>query len=344
MNFFFTICSNNYLGQAKVLGESLKIHEPDSHFIVALVDEFIKEIDYDSFPFEVLTIRSIEPNIDVLADKYNIIELNTCVKPRIFEFLRTERAAQTAIYLDPDIKVYSPFEEVRQAFLTGSSIVLTPHIYTPIPRDGKTPGENAFLNFGIYNLGFIALRYTDESARFISWWKDWTYYSGYFNVKDGMFVDQLPINLAPIFFKEVHILNHRGYNMAPWNLHERKLSRRGDDTMVNEGEQLRFFHFSSFRLDSEEWPGRFYTRFSLQDRPDLRLVSDSYNEDLKQAGYAYFATFPCIYVTRQKKKQSEKTLAEWKKKPFYKRILIKAARRVSPPIKRIVRAGLNSFQ
>ena len=340
---FFTICSNNYLAQAKVLGDSLRDQEPASAFLVVLVDELADTIDYKALPFEVIPIRAIEPEIDALADKYNIIELNTCVKPRIFEYLRTERSAETAIYLDPDIKVYSPFTEVHQAFDEGSSIVLTPHIFSPIPRDGKTPGENAFLNFGIYNLGFIAVRYTPESSRFISWWKDWTYQSGYFNVKDGMFVDQLPINLVPLFFGEVSILKHPGYNMAPWNLHERYLSRFGEKILVNDKDQLRFFHFSSFRLDSPLWPGAFYTRFSIDDRPDLSIVSNDYNADLKKAGYSGYITLPCAYVVRQKKRMEEQTRSEWQKKPPVKRLLLRVIRRVTPFVKRVMRSAVNSF-
>lgn len=338
---FFTICSNNYLAQARVLGDSLREQEPGSSFLVVLVDELTDAIDYTSFPFEVLTIRSIEPGIDVLADKYNIIELNTCVKPRIFEYLHAERGAETAVYLDPDIKVYSPFAEVREAFGEGYSIVLTPHVCSPIPRDGKTPGENAFLNFGIYNLGFIAVRFTPESSRFIAWWKDWTYQSGYFNVKDGMFVDQLPINLAPLFFGEVFILKHLGYNMAPWNLHERVLSKPGADILVNGKEPLRFFHFSSFRLDSDLWPGKFYTRYDIKDRPDLSLVSESYNADLKKAGYSGYISLPCTYVVRLKKRMEQESLSEWQKKPPMKRLLLRVIRRVSPFVRRVVGSAVN---
>ncbi len=102
-----------------------------------------------------------------------------------------------------------------QKYLENYSIVLVPHIYTPIPMDGKTPQESNFLNYGIYNLGFIAVKNTTISVQFIRWWKDTTYNFGFFSVKDGLFVDQLPINLVPIFFEEVYIITHFGYNMAP---------------------------------------------------------------------------------------------------------------------------------
>ena len=44
--------------------------------------------------------------------------------------------------------------------------------------------------------------------------KEQTYKMGYFRLSEGLFVNQLPINLVPLFFKGVYILDDRGYNMA----------------------------------------------------------------------------------------------------------------------------------
>ena len=38
-----------------------------------------------------------------------------------------------------------------------NEILVVPHINTPIELDGKIPGENLFLKYGIYNLGFIGI-------------------------------------------------------------------------------------------------------------------------------------------------------------------------------------------
>ena len=45
----FTLCSNNYLAQAKTLGDSFKKHHPDFEFIIGLVDDFSDQIDYTAF-------------------------------------------------------------------------------------------------------------------------------------------------------------------------------------------------------------------------------------------------------------------------------------------------------
>ncbi|HEY4155525.1 MAG TPA: hypothetical protein VGM24_08855 [Puia sp.] len=338
MDFVFTICSNNYLSQAIVLGNSLKLHEPRFCFLIALVDEKDNRIDYDSIPFEVLPVNLIIPDFDELAQKYNIIELNTSVKPGVIEFLFLKRSAGTVIYLDPDIRVFAPFTELEEAF-SQYGIVLTPHIYTPIPLDGKIPSENLFLNYGIYNLGFLGLKNGGETLKFLKWWKERTYSLGYIRISEGLFVDQLPVNLVPLFFNNVGILKCMGYNMAPWNLHERYLSRVNGEYFVNDREKLRFFHFSSFIIDSGELSVPFYNRFNLKERPDLKEIYEQYNEELKSAGYFFYSGFKCSYMAKKEIVLAQDKLNSWKKKSALRRMAIRAVRLFPDSLKK----GLAKF-
>jgi hypothetical protein len=322
---FFTLCSNNYLGQASVLGKSVLQHHPAAEFTVFLIDELSPEIKYGDLGFEVIPIADIEPDILSLAVKYDIVELNTSVKPRVFEYLMTVKNQEKVIYLDPDIRVYSYFEAV-DAGLDKFNILLTPHIFTPIPHDGKTPQESLFLNYGIYNLGFIAVRKSAETLRFMNWWRDWTYNKGYNSTADGIFVDQLPVNFAPLFFEGVDIIHSRGYNMAPWNLHERILSTSGNNILVNEKDRLAFYHFSSFRLGSFELPVHGYTRYTMQDRPDLRDIHLQYDQELGASGYQAFRKLACSYVGKRKEYLLQKRANILSAKPFYKRAVLAMTR------------------
>jgi len=319
--YFFTLCSNNYLGQACVLGKSVKRHHPDAVFSVFLMDEPSTEVDYKEFDFDVIPVRDIEPDVLSLALKYNIVELNTCIKPRVFQYLLAEKGETQVIYLDPDIKVYGYFEEVERG-LTDKNILLTPHIFTPIPHDGETPQESLFLNYGIYNLGFIAVKRSEETFRFIQWWKEWTYEKGYNRTDKGIFVDQLPINFAPLFFKNVGIIESRGYNMAPWNLHERSLQMSGDRILVNNDAPLIFYHFSSFRSGSSDLPVHSYTRYRMDERPDLKQIHVQYDHELRSEGYERFKRVPCVYVQKRAAFLVQKRDNILSKKPSYKRALL----------------------
>jgi hypothetical protein len=239
-------------------------------------------------------MEAFEPRTSELAAKYDIIELNTCVKPRVFEYLFVERGADRVVYLDPDIRVFAPLTDLERT-LDGANVALTPHLLTPPPRDGKVPSENGILPFGIYNLGFIGMKRSDESIALARWWMERTYTAGYIRPDQGMFVDQIYANLMPVFFKGVTILEHPGYNMAPWNLHERVLNRDAGTFRVNGKHPLTFFHFSSFKLDSGELPTHKYTRYTMSDRPDLVSLYAEYNADLKAAGHERYSQVPWAY-------------------------------------------------
>ena len=89
MNIAFTICSNNYLAHAKTLGESFLEYHPDFKFIIGLVDRYNPNYDYsllarmECIPVENIQVQSFEE----LVNKYNIVELNTAVKPTYFHYI-----------------------------------------------------------------------------------------------------------------------------------------------------------------------------------------------------------------------------------------------------------------
>ena len=258
----FTICSNNYLAQAVVLGNSVKKYNSDYTFKIFLCDIKSPEIDYRSIIHEVIEIATIEPNVAEMALKYNIIELNTAVKPTVFQHIFEKENHTKAVYLDPDICVFHSLELLDKE-LEHNSFLLTPHILTPIPLDGKIPDENLFLNYGIYNLGFLALKNDESSRCLLEWWKTQTYQKGYILPEIGVFVDQLPMTLAPLFFRGGVIMKHFGLNMAPWNLHERVLTKIENNYFVNNDEPLIFYHFSSFKVNSNQLPTHYYNRFTI---------------------------------------------------------------------------------
>ncbi len=299
MRVVFTICSNNYLGQAIVLGQSLRRHDPQTTFVIGLADRKSDAVDYAAIPFEVLPIETIEPRAAELAAKYDIVELNTCIKPRIFEHLLAERGADQVAYLDPDVQVFAPLAGM-DALVDPTNFLLTPHALTPVPLDGRTPAETSFLKFGVYNLGFIAIRRGDEAARMLAWWKERTYAAGYIRPDAGMFVDQLWVNLVPILFRGARVVHDPGWDMAPWNLHERSLVRGQDGAWWVEGAagsaRLAFFHFSSFRLDTGELPLHHYDRYKMAARPDLTEIYAAYNQALKDAGYAKYIKVPWAWA------------------------------------------------
>ena len=313
MKVAFTICSNNYLAQAKTLADSLILYNPEYKFIIGLVDELSEEIDYDFFlPHEIIPIKEIGlQEFDSIAKKYNIIELNTAVKASFFKYVfkRFENLDHT-YYFDPDLMFFNSLNKLDEEF-KQSNILLTPHIHTPIPLDDSFPHENLFLNYGIYNLGFIGVKRNENSFQFLDWWEERTLNYGFINTKEGYFVDQLWINLVPIFFKKVKILPEYGYNAAPWNLHERKqIVKKEDGFYMKDESKLVFFHFSSYKFNKPENIAKDYVRYSFICCPELKPLYEIYHTKLVDNMVEKLAVISCIYInedipTSKKTKESK---------------------------------------
>ncbi len=180
--------------------------------------------------------------------KYNIIELNTCVKPSFIRFLFKKNAdLEFLFFFDPDIMIFDKLSDIELNFKLND-FILTPHILYPLSISEQRPNEYDFLNYGIYNIGFLGLKNSNQVINeFLPWWEERTLKLGYIRPCDGLFVDQIWFNLVPLFYKKICILNHSGCNVAPWNLHERKLTKLSDKIIVNNKDTLIFYHFSSFK-------------------------------------------------------------------------------------------------
>ena len=280
-----TVVSLNYLPYARTLCDSFLHFHPDCKFYVLLVDRLPADFERLSERFEIVTVEELDiTNFPSVAFKYDILELNTNVKPTFLKALFA-RGIEQLVYLDPDIFVYRALDSVFEA-LSGRSILLTPHILSPIPDDGQS--EQIFLLSGVFNLGFVAVSKCAETDRFLSWWENRCLNLAFHEQREGLFVDQKWINLVPCFFDSVKILKSPGCNMAHWNLHERQLSRDGGVWMVNGNSPLEFYHFSGISVDGGERISKYTDRFNLNNRPDLRSIFEDYRAQLIDHGIRIF--------------------------------------------------------
>lgn len=280
-----TIISRNYLAFARVLARSFHAHHPGQAFFTLLVDRKKANDNFANEPFEVLYVEDIGvPDFLITAFRFDILELNTNVKPTLLKYLFRHTQSEKLIYVDPDIYFFRSASRVFDLLDTNSMIV-TPHCVEPI-HDSLRPSEQDFLKAGVFNLGFIALRKTDETLRMLDWWENRCLSLGFNDVRDGLFVDQCWINFLPCFFDSVLVLKDRGYNMAYWNLHERELSKGNEGWLVNGHSPLVFFHFSGIELHNADGEiSRYQNRFSLASRTDLAEIFSFYRREVLAAGY-----------------------------------------------------------
>lgn len=242
----FTSATFSYLDRARVLARSVRRFHPDWVLWLCLSDLEPPGFTFDpaSEPFDhVVRVEDLGiGQVRAWIFRHDIVELCTAVKGQMA--LRLLEKGDPVVYLDPDIALFAPLEDVVRLVDTHA-VVLTPHVLSPErTHQGILDNEIGSLKHGVYNLGFAAMRPCDEGRRFAGWWRDRLLEFCFDDVPNGIFTDQRWCDLAPAMFEGVRILRDRGYNVASWNLIDRPLRFEPDGGITAGGRPLRFFHFT----------------------------------------------------------------------------------------------------
>ena len=238
-----------------------------------------------------------------LINKYNIIELNTSVKASCFKyFIKNYSDLELIFYLDPDIMVFNSFIELETKLL-NHNILLTPHLVTPNVIYNNNNLEKSLLGVGVFNLGFLGIKNNSESNSFINWWEDRLFKVGYIDPINHFFVDQKWADFVPSYFNKVYIVREHGYNMAPWNIHERYITDYSNENIiVNNTSILYFFHFSKYNYKNKDLITNGYGGATTITRPDLKELYDKYYNQLILNHIESFSNLKCQFHFRSKKK------------------------------------------
>lgn len=321
----YTSFSYSYLDRARVLAQSIRRHHPDWVIWAVLTDkepegytlDWSKE-DYDHL---ITGEELFGDEIDAWLFGHDIVEACTAVKGRALQHILDVPGVEKVLYFDPDIALFNPVTPVID-LLNTHSIVLTPHQIDPDDREDRraiVDNEITSLDYGVFNLGFIAVCNNTEGRRFADWWADRLHDWCHDRLDIGVFVDQKWCNFVPCFFDDVKVLRDPGFNVASWNLSQRELSfDEAGNALVN-GQPLRFFHFTKLGPIGDSMTRRYagsntevhehwwWYRHQVAANVDARLPK----------GWWYYGTFDngqkiekwmrVLYRDRQDLRQSFKT-------------------------------------
>lgn len=245
----FTSAAINYLPKVRKLFASLRKHHPEFELVMALSDGRPEGLDLSREDFD--RIISVD-DLDNVPDKlrwvyfHTIVELSTAIKPFVLQRLLDEPGVARVIYFDPDMVVFDRLDDML-AELDAGNVALTPHQTMPEESvDAIRDNEISSLKHGIYNLGFLGVRPTDEGKRFAKWWGDRIYHFCVADIPGGLFTDQRWVDFAPAFFDGVRILKSSRFNVATWNLTTREMEGNQARGFRVDGRPLGFYHFTGF--------------------------------------------------------------------------------------------------
>lgn len=293
-NCAFTIVAKNYIGLAMILEQSIKRYNSTTDFFIVVADEFDQERP-EILPSNVIVAKDVlDINHDLwneMAFKYNLTEFCTSIKPKSLSYF-IKNGYDKVMYLDPDTFFFSDIDQIF-SMLDSHLIVLSPHLVHLPPKESNDIFESTFLNYGVYNLGFVAVRNDRTISRILDWWHERLAKYCFIDSQNGLFTDQLWMNFVPGFLSQGQCLisRHQGLDVAPWNYQERRIIDKGgafhvvnrnltEGTGDSDSEPLVFCHFSGYDYKGlTSGTVRQKTQPNLEDYDDIRPVMEHYRDE-----------------------------------------------------------------
>lgn len=244
---FVTLFNANYLSRGMVLYHSLEKHCANFHLYVVAFDD--ATFDYfQKFPQKNLTAISLAQFEDeaLLAVKPTRSAGEYCWTSTASTVLYCIREFKLdhCVYIDSDMCFYSDPKVLFDEW-GDRSVLITEHRYTKAYDQSMVSG--------IYCVQFVGFKNDANGIEVLEYWRnaclDWCYA----RVEDGKFGDQKYLDDWTSRFKGVHVLQHPGGGLAPWNMQQYRFARSGNKitgTEIASGKTFEavFFHFHGLKI------------------------------------------------------------------------------------------------
>jgi hypothetical protein len=244
---FCTYFDARYLTRGLALLASLRRHCPGHRLWVLCLDDechaalqrlrlpsvqLIRQHDFE---------RGDEPLQAARRDRSLVEYYFTCT-PSLPRFvLQADPSVSMVTYLDADLFFFASPEPLFEE-IGDRSIAIVPHRFPPAMRHWQA--------YGIYNVGWLTFRRSPAALTCLEWWREQCLaWCG--DRADGVrFADQKYLDDWPSRFDGVHVIAHKGANLASWNLANHHVS--GPAPVCVDEAPLIFFHFHHLRR-RREW-------------------------------------------------------------------------------------------
>jgi hypothetical protein len=286
-----TVITKSFLAHARTLAETLTEHNPDVELYVLLADRLDNYFDPSAEPFHLIQLEDL-PEFDVVSQMcfyYTPFELCCALRGYLHEYIFHHTSAESWMFLDADIMIFHSLDQIFQQ-IEQSSIVLTPHLQNLPTLPKNTNIEIIIITAGLYNAGFMGLKRSEETLKFITWFKERLQYYCFNDAAiehaRGLFVDQRWLDLVPLYFKAVSFLSNSGANLGHWNLYERQLDFDSHGKVVVNQEPLLFVHFSGWDISDPRRISKYNWLYEEQPMSSpWATLAECYRDKLLKNGY-----------------------------------------------------------
>lgn len=245
---FCTLFDSNYLAFGMTMYNSLKKHCPDFHlYIFAFDDKCFDVLTQMDLPnITPISLKDFEDE-ELLAVKPTRSRAEYCwtTTPSTVLYILEKYGVDHCTYLDADLYFFSnPAALVEE--MGSKSVLITEHRYSP-------KYASAVVN-GIYCVQFMTFKNTQEGLKVLKWWRNACLEWCYDRLEEGRFGDQKYLDDWTTRFPEaIHVLEHLGGGVAPWNVQQYDFSEqnnalKGAETTSGKSFSVVFYHFHGIRF------------------------------------------------------------------------------------------------
>ena len=245
MYHFCTLFDSHYLSRGVAMFRSLAKFQSNFHLYIFPFDETSYDILVSMALPNVTVIGLSEfENEQLLAIKGSRSKGEYCwtCTPSIIYYCIEHFQMAHCTYVDADVFFLSD-PAVLIDEMGSNSILITEHRYTPTYDLSATSG--------IYCVQFITFRTNELGLTALNWWKEKCIEWCYARKEDGKFGDQKYLDDWTSRFPGVHVLQHLGGGVAPWNVQQYTLKNEGNKLMVRLDQTLQpvvFYHFHDIKF------------------------------------------------------------------------------------------------
>ena len=237
-----TYFDSGYLSRALVLHASLVATGIDFRLTALCLDEEARRAvdDLGAASLRAIGLPELEaadPDLLTVKPSRSTHEYYFTLGPSLMTHLLERDSLSQLTYLDADLCFYAS-PQVLFDEADGASVVIVGHRFPERLRYLEETGR--------YNVAWVGFANDPEGRACLAWWRERCIEWCSDVVEPTRYADQKYLDEFPERFQRVHVLQHPGADVAPWNLTDPPLRGDGGRCTVG-GEPLVFFHFQGFR-------------------------------------------------------------------------------------------------
>lgn len=287
MKNFCTIADFSFLNRVLALNKSLKKFSNNYTLHLLCLDESIfnsiKEDNIKLYKIQDLLIdknlfnaQNNKPSREALLntngdiEKAKKLQFIWSLSPYFSWYCIDNLNCEDILYIDSDIYFFTNWENLYK-HLDSVSIGIIEHRCYTSPVNGK------------YNVGIVYFKNDIDGYKCLSWWKncllftDHEYYSTHSSCGDQKYLE-----LFPVLFKNVVVLDKFIGHLAPWNFNDH-LYKDNKIIWNNLEQELLYCHFSNFKPNFENNTYTVAERHGIiyPTNDFIKKICDEYYESLK---------------------------------------------------------------